>query len=86
MEERQILAKIYRKKLSSLPEITQMPTSGIADTPWVFGIECTSKMVKTHLRRYLAGYGIETRDYFLPVRTLLITLIDIFPKKARSFK
>ncbi len=77
MKERQILAQIYRKKLSDVPEITQMPTSGLADTPWVFGIECASKMVKTHLRRYLAGYGIETRDYFLPVWILPTNLIDI---------
>jgi hypothetical protein len=76
MAERQILAQIYRKKLSSLQQITQMPTSGIADTPWVFGIECPSKMAKTHLRRYLAEYGIETRDYFLPVRIFTSTLLD----------
>ena len=67
MKERQALAAIYRQKLASISDIVQMPRAGLADTPWVFGIECSSKLIKTQLRKYLASYGIETRDYFFPI-------------------
>ena len=67
MEHRQLLCEMYRQKLSEIDQIDQMPTAGLDDTPWVFGIECSSKLVKTHLRKRLAKYGIETRDFFFPI-------------------
>ncbi len=67
MAYRQRLSQMYRKKLSEVDQIDQMPTAGLQDTPWVFGIECSSKLVKTQLRKCLAKYGVETRDFFFPI-------------------
>ena len=67
MNQRKAVAETYRTKLSSVDAIVQMPTAGLDDIPWVFGVECRTKQDRTRLRKYLARYGVETRDYFFPI-------------------
>ena len=68
MHHRHLLATWYRSQLRKIDsKIKLMPICGCNDTPWVFGIECVTKMERTMLRRHLYEAGIETRDYFLPL-------------------
>lgn len=67
MNQRKAIAEIYRQKLSTIDAIVPMPTAGVADIPWVFGVVCRTKQDRKLLRKYLARYGVETRDYFFPI-------------------
>ncbi|ODN01496.1 GDP-perosamine synthase [Orchesella cincta] len=63
MKHRAQLSQWYRAKLEGLP-VKLMPICGPNDTPWVFGIQCSSKTERTKLRAFMAKHRIETRDYF----------------------
>lgn len=66
---RSCIARWYRQGLESVNNhVKCMPLAGDADGPWVFGIECQSRVERDHLRHYLAHeHGIETRNYFPPL-------------------
>lgn len=65
------IASTYRFGLDRVENVTNqlktMPKCGFYDSPWVFGVECNSKVKRRQLRRFLADHGIETRDYFFPL-------------------
>lgn len=63
IKHRSQLSQWYRENLKYLP-VKLMPQCGPLDTPWVFGIQCKSKVERTELRAFMARQGIETRDYF----------------------
>jgi len=66
LQHRSMLAESYRTELSEAP-VKQMPRCGSHDTPWVFGIVCSSKEERQKLREHLAVNRIETRNYFFPI-------------------
>ena len=66
MRHRNILARTYRRCLQSTP-LALMPACGPNDTPWVFGVCCANKAQRHSLRKLLAEYGVETRNYFFPI-------------------
>ncbi|RWS06868.1 uncharacterized protein B4U79_00388, partial [Dinothrombium tinctorium] len=65
-KHRQKLAQKYRELLSNTP-LKLTAECGSNDAPWVFGVECRSKVERYELRKYLSRYGIETRDFFFPL-------------------
>uniref|UniRef100_A0A914Q996 Glycosyltransferase 2-like domain-containing protein n=1 Tax=Panagrolaimus davidi TaxID=227884 RepID=A0A914Q996_9BILA len=70
IERRQAIAQWYRESLAEVvtaKEIELMPECGVGDTPWVFGLHCSTKSMRTALRKHLAENSIETRDYFFPM-------------------
>lgn len=70
IEHRARMSSWYRKGLRSANThgIVCMPEAGDADGPWVFGIECSSRLERDQLRNFLAReHGIETRNYFPPL-------------------
>lgn len=66
IQHRSCMAQWYRQKLYAVSEhLKCSPSAGDADGPWVFGIECQSRIERDRLRSYLAfEHGIETRNYF----------------------
>ncbi|CAM4962881.1 unnamed protein product [Rotaria socialis] len=84
IHHRSCMAQWYRQGLCAITEYIKFsPRAGDADGPWVFGIECQSRMDRDRLRHYLAfEHGIETRNYFPSLN--IQAAFDNLPTFARA--
>jgi len=69
--KKQAVARAYRAGLAGIPGITLPPEkSGYINSHWMFGILVDAKTFgvdRDELRRRLAGRGIESRSFFVPI-------------------